>query len=122
MMFSISVLSQHRLTVKADDAFEKGYWSAAIENYKLALKKEKDAEEKLRIIYNLAQSYSGAKEYKNSVTWFKKVRRRKNFLKDHPDILLKIADSIPTVPLTVIQTSISLIIDIVLILVSAEMI
>ena len=93
MMFSISVLSQHRLTVKADDAFEKGYWSAAIENYKLALKKEKDAEEKLRIIYNLAQSYSGAKEYKNSVTWFKKVRRRKNFLKDHPDILLKIADS-----------------------------
>ena len=32
------------------------------------------------------------------------------------------ADSIPTVPLTVIQTSISLIIDIVLILVSAEMI
>ena len=36
--------------------------------------------------------------------------------------LLKMADSIPTVPLTVIQTSISLIIDIVLILVSAEMI
>ena len=65
-VLSTAVLSQHKLTVKADQAFEKGYWNAAIENYRLALKKEKDSEIKLRIIYNLAQSYSGAKDYKNS--------------------------------------------------------
>ena len=93
-VLSIVALSQHKLTIKADQAFEKGYWSSAIENYRLALKKEKNAEIKLRIIYNLAQSYTGAKDYKNSVTWLKKVKNKgKAFLKDHPDILLKLADS-----------------------------
>tara|TARA_B100000674_G_scaffold305098_1_gene253343 strand:- start:500 stop:2692 length:2193 start_codon:yes stop_codon:yes gene_type:complete len=95
LVLSFTAFSQqHKLTSKADQAFEKGYWSAAIENYKLALKKEKDADVKLRIMYNLAQSFAGAKEYKNSVTWFKKVRTKgKIFLKDHPEVLLKLADS-----------------------------
>ncbi len=93
-VLSTVALSQHKLTIKADRAFEKGYWSAAIENYKLALKKEKDSEIKVRIMYNLAQSFVGAKEYKNSVTWLKKVKTKgKVFLKDHPEVLLKLAQS-----------------------------
>jgi peptidoglycan-associated lipoprotein len=93
-VLSTVVFSQHKLTIKADQAFEKGYWSSAIENYRLALKKEKNAEIKLRIIFNLAQSYSGAKDYKNSVTWLKKVKNKgKAFLKNHPEVLLKLADS-----------------------------
>ena len=96
VVLSITAFSQqqHKLTTKGDQAFEKGYWSAAIDNYKLALKKEKDSDVKLRIMYNLAQSYAGAKEYKNSVTWFKKVRTKgKIFLNDHPEVLLKLADA-----------------------------
>ena len=95
LVLSITAVSQkHKLTDKGNQAFEKGYWSAAIENYKLALKKEKDSEIKLGIMYNLAQSYAGAKEYKNSVTWFKKVKTKgKLYLKDHPEVLLKLADA-----------------------------
>ena len=45
LVLSITAVSQkHKLTDKGNQAFEKGYWSAAIENYKLALKKEKDSE------------------------------------------------------------------------------
>ena len=45
LVLSITAVSQkHKLTDKRNQAFEKGYWSAAIENYKLALKKEKDSE------------------------------------------------------------------------------
>lgn len=91
---SLGVMAQHKLTKKGDAAFQKGYWNAAIENYKLALKKEKDAELKVRIMYNMARSYAGAKEYKNAVTWFKKVEKKgKAFLTDHPEVLLKMADA-----------------------------
>lgn len=91
---SLGVMAQHKLTKKGDAAFQKGYWNAAIENYKLALKKEKDAELKLKIMYNMARSYAGAKEYKNAVTWFKKVEKKgKVFLTDHPEVLLKMADA-----------------------------
>jgi peptidoglycan-associated lipoprotein len=93
-LFFTAVSQQHKLTTKADQAFEKGYWSAAVENYKLALKKEKNSETKVRIMYNLAQSFAGAKEYKNSVIWFKKVKSKgKAFLKSHPEVLLKLANA-----------------------------
>ncbi len=93
-VFTLGSMAQHKLTKKGDSAFEKGYWNAAIENYKLALKKEKDSEIKLKIMYNLGQSYAGAKEYKNAVTWFKKVETKgKSFLTDHPEVLLKMAEA-----------------------------
>jgi tetratricopeptide (TPR) repeat protein len=88
----LGAIAQHKTTKKADNAFQNGYWNAAIENYKLALKKEKDNEIKLQIMYNMAQSYAGAKEYKNAVTWFKKVERKgKVFISAHPEALLKMA-------------------------------
>jgi peptidoglycan-associated lipoprotein len=89
--FTFGVMAQHKLTKKADNAFQKGFWNAAIENYTLALKREKDAEIKLRIMYNMAQSYAGAKEYKNAVTWFKKIEKKgKNFVQTNPEVLLKL--------------------------------
>ena len=90
--FTLGAMAQHKLTQKADNAFQKGFWNAAIENYSLALKREKDAEIKMKIMYNMAQSYAGAKEYKNAVTWFKKIERKGGaFVDTHPEVLLKLA-------------------------------
>lgn len=90
--FTLGAIAQHKLTQKADNAFQKGFWNAAIENYSLALKREKDAEIKMKIMYNMAQSYAGAKEYKNAVTWFKKIERKGGaFVDTHPEVLLKLA-------------------------------
>ncbi len=92
-VLTMGALAQHKLTKKADEAFQKGYWNAAIENYRQSIKKEKDPETKMRIFYNLAQSYAGAKEYKNAVTYYKKTTKSKSFLNDHPEVLLKMADA-----------------------------
>ena len=86
--------AQHKTTQKANKAFVNGYWNAAIENYKLALKKEKDNEIKLKIMYNMAQSYAGAKEYRNAITWFKKVERKgKDFISTNPIVLLQMGNA-----------------------------
>lgn len=91
---TLGVNAQHKTTKKADQAFQSGYWNAAIEGYNTAIKKEKDAEVQLRIMYNMAQAYAGAKEYSNAVTWFKKVERKgQAFVKDNPEVLLKMADA-----------------------------
>ena len=39
---SLGVMAQHKTTLKADKAFEMKLYSAAIENYKAAIKKEND--------------------------------------------------------------------------------
>ena len=43
ILFTLNLLAQNKVTEKGNEAFEKGYWNAAIENYKLALKKEKES-------------------------------------------------------------------------------
>lgn len=84
----------HKTTTKANSAFDKGLWSAAIENFRVAIKKEKDNEVKLDIMYKMAQSYAGAKEYKNAITWFKKVEAKGgSFLEKNPEIHLKMAEA-----------------------------
>lgn len=91
---SLGGFAQHKTTVKANGAFSKGLWNAAIENYRQALKKEKDSEVKLKIMYNMAQSYAGAKEYKNAITWFKKVESKGGtFLEANAEIHLKMAEA-----------------------------
>ena len=88
---TFGAMAQHKLTQKADNAFQKGFWNAAIENYTLALKKERDGEVKMRIMYNMAQSYAGAREFKNAVTWFKKIEKKgKAFVQSNPEVLLKL--------------------------------
>ena len=47
---SLSSLAQHKTTIKADTAFSMKLYSAAIENYKIAIKKEDDKATKVRIM------------------------------------------------------------------------
>ena len=94
VVLTLGGFAQHKTTQKADKAFGKGLWNAAIENYKLALKKEKDNELKLKIMYNMAQSYAGAREYRNAITWFKKVERKgKVFISTNPIVLLQMGNA-----------------------------
>ncbi len=90
---SLSSLAQHKTTIKADTAFSMKLYSAAIENYKIAIKKEDDKATKVRIMYNMAQSYQGYRDYKNAISWYKKVvSKGKTFVTDHPEVHLKLGD------------------------------
>lgn len=90
---SLGVMAQHKTTLKADKAFEMKLYSAAIENYKTAIKKENDKEIKVRIMYNMAQSYEGFRDYKNAISWYKKVvSKGKSFVTDNPEVHLKLGD------------------------------
>jgi len=91
---SLGGMAQHKTTIKADEAFEMKLYSAAIENYKTAIKKEKDKAIKVRIMYNMAQSYEGFRDYKNAISWYKKVvTKGKSFVTDHPEVHLKLGNA-----------------------------
>ncbi len=90
---SLGVMAQHKTTIKADEAFAMKLYSAAIDNYKTAIKKEKDKAIKVRIMYNMAQSFEGFRDYKNAMSWYKKViTKGKSFVVDHPEVHLKLAN------------------------------
>ena len=40
ILFTFNTIAQNKVTEKGNEAFEKGYWNAAIENYKLARQKK----------------------------------------------------------------------------------
>lgn len=95
MMLAIAVSAQNRYTLKGNEAFEKRYWFAAIDNYKVALKKEKDKELKKLITYRIAQSYERTRDIKNAVSWYQKViKKGGKFLDDNPKVMLKLADAL----------------------------
>lgn len=95
VLCSIAVSAQNKYTVKGNDAFEKHYWYAAIDNYKIALKKEKDKELKKLMTYRVAQSYDKMRDFKNAVNWYKKVLKKGgSFVDAHPKVILKLADAL----------------------------
>tara|TARA_B100000795_G_C22805273_1_gene444418 strand:- start:3465 stop:5666 length:2202 start_codon:yes stop_codon:yes gene_type:complete len=90
---SLGMMAQHKTTIRADEAFEMRLYSAAIEGYKTAIKKEKDKAVKVRIMYNMAQSYEGFRDYKNAIAWYKKVvSKGKSFVTDHPEVHVKLGN------------------------------
>jgi len=89
------VTAQNKFTIKGNEAFEKQFWSAAIDNYKVALKKEKDKELKKLITYRIAQSYEKTRDMDNAVNWYKKVVKKGGaFTESNPEIYLKLANSL----------------------------
>ena len=93
LLVSFVSFSQHASTLKGNEAFEKHFWSAAIESYKIALKKEKDKELKLEMTYKVAQSFDKIRDYKNAISWFKKVvEKGGSFVDKNPEAYLKLAE------------------------------
>lgn len=93
--FSASAQTPNKYTVKGNIAFEKRYWYAAISDYKVALRKEKDPELKKLMTYRIAQSYEKTRDWKNAVSWYKKVIKKSGkFLDAHPEAYLKLANSL----------------------------
>ena len=94
-LLTFAVSAQDKFTVKGNEAFEKQYWFAAIDNYKIALKKEKDKELKKLITYRIAQSYEKTRDMKNAVNWYKKVvKKGGSFVDSKPKIYLKLANAL----------------------------
>lgn len=94
ILFTLNILAQNKVTEKGNEAFEKGYWNAAIENYKLALKKEKDNELKMLITYRTAIAYEKSRDYANAINWYLKVIKKGGaFLDKNPEAFLNIANS-----------------------------
>ena len=94
ILFAFNTIAQNKVTDKGNEAFEKGYWNAAIENYKLALKKEKDNELKMLITYRTAIAYEKSRDYANAINWYLKVIKKGGaFLDKNPEAFLNIANS-----------------------------
>jgi peptidoglycan-associated lipoprotein len=94
-LLTFTVSAQNKFTVKGNEAFEKQYWFAAIDNYKVALKKEKDKELKKLITYRIAQSYEKTRDMKNAVNWYKKVvNKGGSFADSKPKLYLRLANSL----------------------------
>ncbi len=94
-LLSYTVSAQSRYTVKGNEAFEKQYWFAAIDNYKVALKKEKDKELKKLITYRIAQSYEKTRDVANAVNWYRKViKKGGSFPEDNPKVYLNLANAL----------------------------
>jgi peptidoglycan-associated lipoprotein len=94
-ILTFTVSAQNKFTLKGNDAFEKQYWFAAIDNYKVALKKEKDKELKKLITYRIAQSYEKTRDMGNAVNWYKKVADKGgDFAEANPKLYLKLANSL----------------------------
>ncbi len=95
VLVSVTVSAQNKFTKKGNEAFEKRYWHAAIDNYTVALKKEQDKELKKLITYRVAQSYDKMKNFKNAVAWYQKlIKKGKGFVDTHPEVYLKLADAL----------------------------
>lgn len=94
-LFTFTASAQNKFTLKGNEAFEKHYWFAAIENYKIALKKEKDKELKKLITYRVAQSYEKTRDMSNAVNWYKKVvNKGGGFTESNPKVFLKLANAL----------------------------
>ncbi|MFT6747183.1 MAG: peptidoglycan-associated lipoprotein [Glaciecola sp.] len=94
-ILTFTVSAQNKFTTKGNEAFEKQYWFAAIDNYKIALKKEKDKELKKLITYRIAQSYEKTRDVANAVNWYGKVvKKGGGFADSKPEVYLKLANSL----------------------------
>lgn len=70
----ILVLGQ-QFTKEADNAFENEAYFEAIDLYKKAYSKESDAEEKARMLFQIAESYRKILDYEQQIIWYDKALR-----------------------------------------------
>ena len=91
----IAPAQTNKYTMKGNIAFEKMYWAAAIENYQLALKKEKDNEQKQLMTYRIAKSFEYTRDMKNATSWYEKViKNGGKFVKANPQVYLDYANAL----------------------------
>lgn len=65
--------AQHSLTKEADEAYKNERYFNAVDLYKKAFAKESDREEKIRIIYQIAESYRNLLDYEQAEVWYEKA-------------------------------------------------
>jgi peptidoglycan-associated lipoprotein len=94
LFLAVTTFAQTKYTTKAEEAFKSGYWNAAVENYQIAIKKEKDANLKMDLMYKMAQSYENLRDFANAVNWYEKVvSQGGSYLDKNPEIYLNLANS-----------------------------
>lgn len=94
LFISVASFAQTKFTVKANTAFESKLWSAAVSNYQIAIKKEKDANLKIELMYKMAQSFENLRDFGNAVNWYEKVLSQGgSFIDKNPEIYLKLGDT-----------------------------
>ena len=74
---SSMLLAQYTPTEKAENAFENKAYYDAIDLYKKAYVKEKDPQEKARMIFMIGESYAKILDYEQSEVWFGKAIQAK---------------------------------------------
>ena len=65
--------AQHNLTKEADEAYKNDRYFNAVDLYKKAFAKESKRDEKIRIIYMIAESYRNLLDYEQAEVWYDKV-------------------------------------------------
>lgn len=75
---------------KADNAFKNEAYFGAIDLYKEAYSKEKDADSKARMLYQIADCYRLTLDYDQQVIWYNKSLKANN---DEPKALLYLAQA-----------------------------
>jgi len=94
ILFTFSIFAQTKYTVKGNEAYEKGYWAAAVSNYQISLKKEKNKELKINLMFNMARSYENLRDYPNAVNWYNKVIKEGGpFVDQNPEVYLYLGDA-----------------------------
>ncbi len=74
LVFSAAVFGQAaQLTKEADNAFENEAYFEAIDFYKKAYSKESGADEKARMLFQIAESYRMILDYDQQVIWYNKA-------------------------------------------------
>jgi peptidoglycan-associated lipoprotein len=70
---TFTVNAQHSYVEKAENAYNNMAYYEAIDLFKKAYVKEKDAQEKARMIYMIGKSYAAILDYEQSEVWFGKA-------------------------------------------------
>lgn len=70
---AFTVNAQHTFDEKADNAFNNMAYYEAIDLYKKAYAKEKDPQEKARLIFMIGESYAKILDYEQAEVWFGKA-------------------------------------------------
>ncbi|HKL02527.1 MAG TPA: DUF2225 domain-containing protein, partial [Cryomorphaceae bacterium] len=88
---SILVFGQAEKFIKeADNAFENEAYFEAIDLYKKAYSKESSADEKARLLYQIAESYRYVLDYEQQVIWYNKALKAQY---DNPNAFLYLAEA-----------------------------
>lgn len=75
-VFGISFAqAQHSLTKEADDAYKNERYFNAVDLYKKAFAKESKRDEKIRIIFQIAESYRNLLDYEQAEVWYDKAAK-----------------------------------------------